>query len=446
MSKYSYLNLNQKMIKIRKKIPSLIRKRYSEDVDYDFVKLDDINQFLTPALNRYGVDFDILEETPTQTDASGNPVFLTLEGNLWRYEANLGICWTNADHPEEKITSVIHLVGTNDIADKAKGTAMTYGLKYYLLNKFNIPQNGEEDPDMRGIRTEEGKEKGKEKAAPKETAKKTDRKGTKAEKSGKEAGYRPTDGLEEGLKDGTVPSGARGREVRPVRNGNAVSFPKTQQVSAGQHSKVQPIAETSPDKKEAKPDMPVKKEKGASKDEGQASSVDTTPSEKEEKRPFEVKEEEYQEEINFTDEEDTREETGEDPGDGFRNVEEDDEVPFFESEDEYGEAAADEHGEAGEDEYGKAAEDEYNETAEDGYGEETKEDNVTEADGKVEEAKAVMCNFGLYKGKTLGQMLESQKGWESLKWIATRYMGANKQMKEAAAILVEAGAYAPKAA
>ena len=71
MSKYSYMNLNQKMIKIRKKIPALIRKRYSEDVDYDFVKLDDINQFLTPALNKYGVDFDILREIPTQQDASG---------------------------------------------------------------------------------------------------------------------------------------------------------------------------------------------------------------------------------------------------------------------------------------------------------------------------------------------------------------------------------------
>ena len=38
-----YMNLNQKMIKIRKKIPFLIRERYSEEVDYNFVKLGDIN-------------------------------------------------------------------------------------------------------------------------------------------------------------------------------------------------------------------------------------------------------------------------------------------------------------------------------------------------------------------------------------------------------------------
>lgn len=422
MSKYSYLNLNQKMIKIRKKIPALIRKRYSEDVDYDFVKLDDINQFLTPALNRYGVDFDIQEETPTQTDASGNLVFLTQEGNLWRYEANLGICWTNADHPEEKITSVIHLVGTNDIADKAKGTAMTYGLKYYLLNKFNIPQSGEEDPDMRGTGNIEGAQR--EKEAPKEKGKKTEKKGTKTVKSGKETGYHPTDGLEEGLKEGPASSGGGDTENKPVRNGNAVSAGKAKGVSGGeQRSKIQPIKEAAPDKEETRPD---KGEKEALQGEGQISflGAEEMLSEKGEGTPAEVKEEESQEETEFTDEEekgDSKEEA-DDPGDGFRNVKEDDDVPFSDPEDEYGE--------------GEEKDD----------SEEPEGENGAQDDDKVEKAKAVICNFGLYKGKTLGQMLDTQKGWESLKWIAGRYMGANKEMKEAAAILVEAGAYAPKAA
>lgn len=90
MGKYNYMNLNQKMIRIRKKVPKLIRKRYSEDVTYDFVKLDDIYECLTPALNKYGVDFDILSERPTQMDEQGNSVFLKEMGALWRYEADLG--------------------------------------------------------------------------------------------------------------------------------------------------------------------------------------------------------------------------------------------------------------------------------------------------------------------------------------------------------------------
>ena len=92
MGKYNYMNLNQKMIRIRKKVPKLIRKRYSEDVTYDFVKLDDIYECLTPALNKYGVDFDILSERPTQMDEQGNSVFLKEMGALWRYEADLDQC------------------------------------------------------------------------------------------------------------------------------------------------------------------------------------------------------------------------------------------------------------------------------------------------------------------------------------------------------------------
>ena len=79
MGKYNYMNLNQKMIRIRKKVPKLIRKRYSEDVTYDFVKLDDIYECLTPALNKYGVDFDILSG---KTDTDGRTgQFRVFKGN-----------------------------------------------------------------------------------------------------------------------------------------------------------------------------------------------------------------------------------------------------------------------------------------------------------------------------------------------------------------------------
>ena len=150
MSKFEYLNLTQKMIKIRKMVPKLIRKRYSEEVPYDFVRLDDIYEYLTPALTKYGVDFEVLTEKPTQVDPSGNQVYLIPFGNLWRYEADLKLCWVNADRPNEKSYSDIHVVGTNEVPDKAKGAAWSYGLKYYLLNKYNIVQANTEDPDMRG--------------------------------------------------------------------------------------------------------------------------------------------------------------------------------------------------------------------------------------------------------------------------------------------------------
>ncbi len=76
MGKYNYMNLNQKMIKIRRKVPKLIRKRYSEDVTYDFVKtgwylwMPDTGQY------KYGVDFDILSEKTDTDGRTGNSMFL----------------------------------------------------------------------------------------------------------------------------------------------------------------------------------------------------------------------------------------------------------------------------------------------------------------------------------------------------------------------------------
>lgn len=74
------------------------------------------------------------------------------------------------------------------------------------------------------------------------------------------------------------------------------------------------------------------------------------------------------------------------------------------------------------------------------------EPEAAEPDDEVEKAKAVICNFGLFKGQPLSEMLKTPKGWESLKWLAGRYAGANKEMKEAAKVLVESGAYEADAA
>ena len=241
MSKFEYLNLTQKMIKIRKMVPKLIRKRYSEEVPYDFVRLDDIYEYLTPALTKYGVDFEVLTEKPTQVDPSGNQVYLIPFGNLWRYEADLKLCWVNADHPNEKSYSDIHVVGTNEVPDKAKGAAWSYGLKYYLLNKYNIVQANTEDPDMRGPapdgdktkkeKTQNKVENTKPDLSPKKTVSVTN--AVKSESQKKEAKEKP----EHPPKSGSSVASAEeiGQSItqnekltsKTVRNGNAVSGKQT---------------------------------------------------------------------------------------------------------------------------------------------------------------------------------------------------------------------------
>ena len=65
------------------------------------------------------------------------------------YEVDLTLRWVNADDPQDMDERTIHAIGTHEMPDKAKGSAWTYALKYYLLNRFCIDQGASgEDPDL----------------------------------------------------------------------------------------------------------------------------------------------------------------------------------------------------------------------------------------------------------------------------------------------------------
>lgn len=400
MGKYAYLNLRQKMVKIRKMVPKLLRKRYSEEVPYDFVKLDDIYEYLAPAMNKYGVDFEILDEIATLRDEAGEPVYLMSLGDLWRYEADLKLCWINADHPEEKQCSEIHVVGTNEVPDKAKGAAWSYGLKYYLLNKYNIVQANTDDPDMRGpapdgdkTKKEKKEEKSEESREP--TKKQVSETNTvKSEPKKKEAkektDYPPKSAVStasaEEIKQPLKPK--EKLTLKTVRNGNAVSNKKAAEISEDSFD-----LEISPDEvrdlQENDENLPGQMQFGmdeydledktlAFEEDAVEENVEETESPSEADDLEVIPEEVDEEEFHLVDEED------ENP------FEDEEEVSLMES---------------GED--------------------------------KVENAKKIICNFGLFSGKSLGEMMQSTKGAETVRWMATNYHGSNVEMVKAAKIIVE---------
>lgn len=150
------MSLQEKFVKLREAVPAITQRQHSEDVKYKFAKIFDVYALLTPAMNQYGVNFDIVAEKATRHSENGDPVYYshfqqnTQRGSLivWVYEADLTIRWTNADDPEDILEVTLHAIGTNDSGpDKAKGSAWTYCLKYYLFEKFGIDQ-GDEDSDM----------------------------------------------------------------------------------------------------------------------------------------------------------------------------------------------------------------------------------------------------------------------------------------------------------
>ena len=149
------LTLQQKFVELRKAVPAITQKQHSDGVKYKFAKIFDVYELLTPAMNEYGVNFDIIAEQATRHAENGDPVYYssftqhTRSGDrlVWVYEADMTIRWTNADNPEDMLEVTLHAIGTNDGGpDKAKGSAITYCLKYYLFEKFGIDQ-GDDDPD-----------------------------------------------------------------------------------------------------------------------------------------------------------------------------------------------------------------------------------------------------------------------------------------------------------
>jgi hypothetical protein len=152
--------LQQKFVKLREAVPAIQQKQHSSGVAYKFAKIFDIYELLTPAMNQFGVNFDIVAEKATRHAENGDAMFYhsyqqsTRNGQrtVWVYEADLTFRWTNADDPNDTQEVTLHAIGTNDGGpDKAKGSAWTYCLKYYLFEKFGIDQ-GEDDPDNKDLR------------------------------------------------------------------------------------------------------------------------------------------------------------------------------------------------------------------------------------------------------------------------------------------------------
>ena len=93
------LTLQQKFIKLREAVPSITQKAHSDGVKYKFAKIFDVYQLLTPAMNEFGVNFDIVGEQATRHSENGDPIYYsnftqhTRNGDriVWVYEADLTI-------------------------------------------------------------------------------------------------------------------------------------------------------------------------------------------------------------------------------------------------------------------------------------------------------------------------------------------------------------------
>lgn len=148
------LSLRQKLVEMRKALPTIKKERHSEGVKYAYSKVDAIWGPIRPIMDELGVMFEFVREEPCKKDANGNPVYWqtmttkTKQGDklMWLYECDMVYRWVNVDNDDETLEVTLHAIGWNDDPAKAKGAARTYAVKYYLWDEFSVDQ-GEEDPD-----------------------------------------------------------------------------------------------------------------------------------------------------------------------------------------------------------------------------------------------------------------------------------------------------------
>ena len=456
------MNLQQKLIAISNEMPKLLKKHYSDEVDYDFVKIDDIFELLNPAFTKYHICLQELEET----DATYSKV----DGS-WIYTAKLTFFIVNADCLDEKERVSIQLVGDHlDSPAKAKGAAWTYGFKYFFLYKFRMKQETE-DPDMKGT-PPNGPDKSKEKADQKKTKvpvkpqkpekessdviadsplsqpsvtdmnqkkeniKQVDflpdpadfLKENEAEDTGEDAECHEVEREEQQSLEVTETSGSLNTEEETKNLGDmSTEFLESDDEGTSEHPPTKDLktdkAVQEPEKKENVSGEKINEEKKEEtkssslksqkneEDFGQMNLLDFSahqpePSEKQETKSNEAKTAEGSRE---TDKEADRKEGSIISGhsEDFEEVKE--EVPF-------------------------------EEVDEDDFFLQLQRDMESETEKKpltVEEAKKVICPYALFEGKTFGEMLETEAGYRQLQWFAKEYRGSDFKMKEAAQLLLE---------
>lgn len=456
------MNLQQKLIAISNEMPKLLKKHYSDEVDYDFVKIDDIFELLNPAFTKYHICLQELEET----DATYSKV----DGS-WIYTAKLTFFIVNADCLNEKERVSIQLVGDHlDSPAKAKGAAWTYGFKYFFLYKFRMKQETE-DPDMKGT-PPNGPDKSKGNAEqkktevpvkPKKSAKEssdvmadsplsqppvTDMnqkkenikqvdflpdpadflKENEAEDTGEDAECHEVEREEQQSLEVTETSGSLNTEeetknlgdmpteflesddegtsenppTKDLKTDKAVQEPEKKENVSGE--------KINEEKKEETKSSSLKSQKNE-EDFGQMNLLDFSahqpePSEKQETKSNEAKTAEGSRE---TDKEADRKEGAIISGhsEDFEEVKE--EVPF-------------------------------EEVDEDDFFLQLQRDMESEMEKPpltIEEAKKVICPYALFEGKTFGEMLGTEAGYRQLQWFAKEYRGSDFKMKEAAQLLLE---------
>ena len=148
------LNLYQKLAKIRK-MTEVIQKN-KRGYNYKYTSIDEILARVTAGMEKYHVSLIPKFEQNTAVIVPNNyeKVKFTKDGRQYNEQvietmaqAAVTYVWVNNDNPKETLEVPWYVVGSQQDPAQALGSGLTYGLRQFLTQFFQIATLDDEDPD-----------------------------------------------------------------------------------------------------------------------------------------------------------------------------------------------------------------------------------------------------------------------------------------------------------
>jgi ERF superfamily len=144
-------NIYQKLHLIQAQIKELIRTERNTHQNYFFFNELQVLQLLKPLLEKYKL-------TILLSDDDNKEFTCEQLGKMYFVKYGKKCLVVDSENPTEQLTFYFWAPGLNQDPAKAKGSAETYAVKYFLSKLFLIPVKDEGDPDYRKMEETEKKE------------------------------------------------------------------------------------------------------------------------------------------------------------------------------------------------------------------------------------------------------------------------------------------------
>ena len=138
------LNLYQKLAKIRK-MAEVIQKN-KRGYNYKYTSIDEILARVTAGMEKYHVSLMPKFEQNTAVIAPNSRQYNEQVIETMA-QAAVTYVWVNNDNPKETLEVPWYVVGSQQDPAQALGSGLTYGLRQFLTQFFQIATLDDEDPD-----------------------------------------------------------------------------------------------------------------------------------------------------------------------------------------------------------------------------------------------------------------------------------------------------------